>query len=84
MAALLVAMAVTFGLRWKVSIHATAAAGVAAVLTILFGPWLALTWPVAGAICWSRIRLGDHTAGQVVAGAAVGAIAISSVYLLLR
>jgi hypothetical protein len=84
MAALVIAMVVTFALKWKVSIHAAAAAAVAAVLTVMFGPWLALTWPVTAAIGWSRVRLGDHTVGQVLAGSAIGAVVTGSVYLLLR
>jgi membrane-associated phospholipid phosphatase len=84
MASLVVAIAITAGLRWKVSIHAIVAAGAAALLTITFGPWLALTWPVAVVIGWSRVRLGDHTVAQVAVGSVIGAVVTSTVYALVR
>jgi hypothetical protein len=83
MAALALATAVTIGLRWKVSIHAVAAAGAAVVLTVLIGAWLTLAWPVAGAVAWSRVRLGDHTPAQAIAGLAIGATMTGGVFLLL-
>ncbi|MEJ3745975.1 hypothetical protein WEI85_22120 [Actinomycetes bacterium KLBMP 9797] len=58
---------------WKLSAHAGVAACSAAVLTALFGPWLLLSYLVVAVIGWSRVRLRDHTAAQVIAGAAVGA-----------
>ena len=84
MGSLAVAIAITMGLRWKVSIHAIVAATTAALLTAMFGPWLALTWPVALLIGWSRVRLGDHTVGQVLAGGAIGAAVATALYLLAR
>ena len=82
--ALAVAMVITFVARWKVSIHAIVAAGSAAVLTLIFGWLMVLTWPVAAAIGWSRVRLRDHTAGQVLVGLIIGAVAGAVVFPLLR
>lgn len=84
MGSLAVAIAITMGLRWKVSIHAIVAATTSALLTAMFGPWLALTWPVAVLIGWSRVRLGDHTWGQVFAGGAIGAAVATALYLVVR
>src|SRR5690606_38991862 len=83
MTALALATIVTIFLRWKISIHAVAAAGSAAILTILLGPWLMLSWPVAAAIAWSRVRLGDHTVAQVCAGLALGAAVMGTVFPLI-
>jgi hypothetical protein len=83
MSALAIATAVTIGLRWKLSIHAVAAAGSAAILTILFGPTLVASWPIAAAIAWSRVRLGDHTRAQACVGLVVGAVVMGAVFALL-
>lgn len=74
-AALAVAAPITLLARWKISIHALVAAGVAVTLTVVFGPVLFVSYPIAAAVCWSRVHLRDHTAAQVLAGAAVGAAA---------
>lgn len=58
---------------WKLSAHAGVAACSAAVLTVLFGPWLLPSYLLVAVIGWSRVRLRDHTPYQVLAGAAVGA-----------
>ncbi len=59
-------------LFWKISAHATAAAA-SATLLWLFAP----TWGPPAAISavmvsWSRVELGRHTKGQVIAGSIVG------------
>ncbi len=58
---------------WKLSAHAAVAAGSASVLVIVFGSALVLSFLVVALVGWSRVQLRDHTLGQVVAGAAVGA-----------
>jgi len=69
---LVVALAITF--FWKISIHAGVAAGITTVFVILFGPWMLLIVPLVLAVGWARVRLGDHTATQVVAGTLIGAL----------
>jgi hypothetical protein len=83
MAALVATMVVTLGLNWKISVHAVCAAGVVAMLTVMFFPWPVLAWPLPVLISWSRVRLGDHTVGQVVTGTALGALVMAPVYALL-
>jgi membrane-associated phospholipid phosphatase len=74
-----VGVALAISSFWKISIHAACAAGTVAVLVIVFG-WIMLIWvPVVAAICWARVVLGDHTGRQVIAGAAVGALAAAGV-----
>jgi membrane-associated phospholipid phosphatase len=70
---------------WKMSVHASVAAGSAVVLAMVFGP---LLLPVCGlvvaAVGWSRVRLRDHTTAQVLAGTVVGAVIAGLVFGLLR
>lgn len=83
-AQLLVVLAVTLG--WKVSIHAASVADAAVVLWWLYDtPWW-LTGVMAvlvGLVCWARVRLTDHTVGQVVAGVPLGAIMVGGGFILL-
>ncbi|HWH00924.1 MAG TPA: phosphoesterase PA-phosphatase [Pilimelia sp.] len=75
-AALAVTWPITMLARWKVSVHALVAAGTVAALGVVFGGPAALALcPVAVAVCWSRIALNDHTVGQVLVGALIGAAA---------
>ncbi|GGN19916.1 membrane-associated phospholipid phosphatase [Actinoplanes campanulatus] len=83
-AALVVVTPITLLARWKISIHALVAAGTAVTFTVVFGPALAFTWPLAAAVGWSRVRLLDHTPAQVLAGALVGACATGLLYPALR
>ncbi|MEV6302221.1 phosphoesterase PA-phosphatase [Actinoplanes sp. NPDC051861] len=83
-AALVVATPITLLLRWKISIHGLVAAGTAVTFTVVLGWWLVFTWALAAAVGWSRVRLGDHTAAQVLAGAVVGACATGLLFPALR
>lgn len=83
-AALAVATPITLLARWKISIHSLVAAGTAVTFTVVFGWTLLFTWPMAAAVGWSRVRLGDHTPAQVLAGAVVGACATGLLYPALR
>lgn len=53
--------------------HATRMAAIGVWGLLVFGRRGWLVWPVAAAIGWSRVRLGIHYVGDVVAGAALGA-----------
>lgn len=50
---------------WKLSAHAAVAAGSMSVLIITFGPALAPSPALVALVDGSRVRLGDHTVGQV-------------------
>ena len=71
--ALWVQAVVTFAitLRWKVSVHCTAAAGTAMVVWFLMGTPLLLLVGVP-LIAWSRVRLRRHTLAQTIAGTLLG------------
>lgn len=71
---LLATVAVTFGAKFKISLHAAVAAAAVVVLTLTYGPWaLPLALPVAW-VAWSRVALRDHTAPEVLAGLAMGVV----------
>jgi hypothetical protein len=69
---------------WKLSVHASVAAGSMVVLVLAFGPVLSATVIVVAAVGWSRVRLRDHTPWQVVAGAVIGAVVTGLVFGSLR
>lgn len=79
---LVVAMAVNHW--WKMSIHTAVAAGAVVILVLVYGWPLAVTAPLVGAVGWSRVRLKDHTVGQVVVGTVVGALVAGGVFSALR
>jgi membrane-associated phospholipid phosphatase len=71
-------------LWWKLSVHTAAASGTVAILALTFGSALALTVPAVALVAWSRVRLGDHTPAQTLAGAALGGLVAPTVFVLLR
>jgi hypothetical protein len=71
-------------LWWKLSVHTAAASGTVAILALTFGPALTLTVPTVALVAWARVRLGDHTAAQTLAGAALGGLVATAVFILLR
>jgi hypothetical protein len=80
-AGLAIALAITT--FWKISIHAAAASGTIASLSIQVSPrWLLLT-PLVALIGWARVEIRDHTTVQVTVGAFVGAVVSAGVLLLV-
>ncbi len=84
---ILLGLVVCFGITvfWKVSIHGAVATYVALAATAavpLFGPVAALLF--SSFIGWSRVRIGHHTASQVMAGQVVGCAVylVRSLFLL--
>jgi hypothetical protein len=81
---LLVAGAATIGIGllagavvspfWKMSGHTTAAAAVLVICAEVRHGWPLLAAPLVVVVGWARARLKDHTVGQALAGAAVGAL----------
>lgn len=58
---------------WKISVDASVASAVVALLAAAHSPWWLLAYPMTAAVCWSRVALGYHSVAQVVAGASLGA-----------
>ncbi len=69
-------------LRWKISVH-SAAAAVAGTLIALALHWFVPATLVVAAVAWSRWHLDRHTLAQIVAGAALGAVVSTGVWVLL-
>ena len=68
---------------WKLSAHAAVSAGSVGVLVSVFGPALLVAFLVVALVGWSRVRLEDHTVGQVVAGTVVGLLTAVPTFLTL-
>lgn len=81
---LIVTAAITFGARWKISMHAAVASGATLILMDVYGPWLAALGVGTALVCWSRVELGDHTLAQVLVGAATGALTGGALYVGLN
>ena len=82
-ASLLVSMAITFGLKWKISLHAAVAFAAVVTLALIYGPWLLLVALPAAFVAWSRVELGDHTTAQVLAGSVMGVVVGGGSFWLL-
>jgi hypothetical protein len=83
LACLVAALAITFGLKFKISMHAVVAAGATVMLVVVYGAAMALLVPLVIWVCWSRVELRDHTAAQVVTGTLLGAVLGGAVYFLV-
>jgi hypothetical protein len=83
LACLIAALAITFGLKFKISMHAVVAAGATVMLIVVYGPVMALLVPLVIWVCWSRVELRDHTTAQVVTGTLLGAVLGGVVYFLV-
>jgi membrane-associated phospholipid phosphatase len=53
---------------YKVSVHSASIATLATLSTHYLLPLGIVFWIAAAALGWARIRTGNHTAGQVLAG----------------
>ncbi|GGN27376.1 hypothetical protein GCM10011609_82680 [Lentzea pudingi] len=82
-ASLIVSMAITFGLKWKISLHAAVAWAAVVTLAIVYGPWWWLLALPAVFVAWSRVELGDHTTAQVLAGSVMGVVVGGGSFWLL-
>jgi hypothetical protein len=82
-ASLIVSMAITFGLKWKISLHAGVAWAAVVTMAIVYGPWMLLIALPAALVAWSRVELGDHTTAQVLGGTAMGVLVGGGCFWLL-
>ena len=84
--AMLVSLVVVLAITtvWKVSLHTAVPSGAIATLALAYGPWMLLLCPAVPIIGWSRVRLRDHTLGQVIVGTLLGAVIGGGTFALLR
>lgn len=59
-------------LRWKISVHCTAAAMFTMLFLYLYGSVALLVAPIVPIIAWSRLHLRRHTLNQSIGGALLG------------
>jgi len=78
---LIALMAITT--RWKISVHTAVSSGAVAMLALTYGPLLLPAYALVALVGWSRIALRDHTTAQVIAGAALGALAAATTFALI-
>ncbi len=71
-------------LKWKISAHATAAAACATLLWLFTFVWGPLAAIAAILVSWSRVELGRHTTGQVIAGSLVGFTSALAIFELFH
>ena len=74
LASLMVAVAITFGAKFKISLHAAVASAAVVVLALTYGPWALLLALPAAWVAWSRVALRDHTTPEVLAGLLMGVV----------
>ena len=61
-----IAMAITHGARWKVSLHLGGIAGSVTVFVLLFGPVLLVLSPLVALVGWARWKVGAHAVAQAI------------------
>lgn len=72
---------ITFGLKFKISLHLTGASSSITGIVIVFGWWWGWLYLFCILIAWSRIKLRAHTQAQVIAGTILGILIIFLTYL---
>lgn len=72
LASLIVSLVITFGAKFKISIHAAVATGAVVDLVVTYSPVLLVLVPLVVWVCWSRVALRDHTTPQVSWGVVLG------------
>ena len=72
--------AAALSLRWKVSLHAVGAWVPLAAFVLLYGGTFLVLAPVPLVVCWARLRVGSHSAGQVAAGSGLGLLCTTLVF----
>ncbi|MCK2237732.1 MULTISPECIES: hypothetical protein [unclassified Crossiella] len=81
---LVVSLLITFGAKYKVSLHGAVAAGAVVILAVVYNPWALVLTLLVVWVNWSRVVLRDHTTGQVLLGTVVGLIAGGGGYWVLE
>ena len=78
-----IAMAITHGARWKVSLHLGGIAGSVTVFVLLFGPVLLVLSPLVALVGWSRWRIGAHSVAQAVVATVLAVVITAGTFWLM-
>ena len=73
-------VAVSINTFWKISVHAGSIASLATVATLYSAILAAVLWPCVLALGWARVRTGNHSIWQVIAGTLLSAVVILLVF----
>ena len=76
----LIAILLLITLRWKISGHSAAIAGMVTLLVRLIGWSFLPSMVLIPLVAWARIRIKRHSLAQTIAGAALGIIYIGLVF----
>jgi len=69
--AFITAIMLAISFSWKISIHAAGISGPTTCLVYALGWEMAFLYLLLIPVCWSRIKLGQHDIGQVLAGSLI-------------
>lgn len=70
-------------LFWKISVHAATMASCATILGLFSATLGGIIWLCALSVGWARVRTGNHSPAQVLAGFAVAAACVLATFSLL-
>jgi len=79
-----IAMAITHGARWKVSLHLGGIAGSVTVFVLLFGPLLLVLTPLVALVGWARWRVGAHSVAQAVVATILAVVITAGTFWIMR
>ena len=78
-----IAMAITHALRWKVNLHLGGIAGSVTVFGLLFGPLLLVLTPLVALVGWARWWVGAHTVAQAVVATVLSVVITVGTFWLM-
>jgi len=69
-------------LRWQISIHTATVAGLVTFSVLALGSGALALVLLVPLVAWARLFLGRHTVGQTVAGAFLGCLSFTTLFVL--
>jgi len=76
-----IALIITQGFKFKISLHMTGAASSITGIVVIFGWWWSWLYLFCIPIAWSRVKLEAHTKAQVISGTFLGIITLLLTFL---